>query len=55
VVVETAGLTPEATELANRLADRIATLPDDVVARWLAELRVEPGARPVGTEPKPTE
>jgi transcriptional regulator with XRE-family HTH domain len=55
VVVETAGLTPEATELANRLADRIATLPDDVVARWLADLREEPGARPVGTEPKPTE
>lgn len=39
VVVETAGLSPEATELANRLARRIADLPEEVVARWLAELR----------------
>ena len=42
VVVETAGLSPEATELANRLADRIGTLPEQVVTRWLAELRENP-------------
>ena len=39
VVVETAGLSPEATELANRLAGQIGTLPEQVVTRWLAELR----------------
>ncbi|MGF1610624.1 MAG: helix-turn-helix domain-containing protein [Kiloniellales bacterium] len=39
VVVDTAGLTPEATELANLLAARIASLPEDTVARWLAELK----------------
>ncbi len=43
VVVETAGLSPEATELANRLANRIGTLPEQVVTRWLAELRESPG------------
>ncbi len=42
VVVETAGLSPEATELANRLANRIGTLPEQVVTRWLAELRENP-------------
>jgi signal transduction histidine kinase len=39
LVVETAGLSPEATELANRLAHRIADLPEATVARWLEELR----------------
>jgi transcriptional regulator with XRE-family HTH domain len=32
VVLNTAGLTPEATELANRLADSIRQLPPSVVA-----------------------
>jgi len=53
VVVETAGLTPEATELANRLAGRIATLDEEMVTRWLAELRDSPGTgteRPAVTE-----
>ncbi|MDX1575685.1 MAG: helix-turn-helix transcriptional regulator [Kiloniellales bacterium] len=44
VVVETAGLSPEATELANRLAQQIATLPEEVVARWLAEMRQTPAS-----------
>ena len=48
VVVETAGLTPEATELANRLAGRIGSLPEETVERWLAELRA--GADPAATE-----
>ncbi len=52
VVVETAGLTPEATELANRLAARIATLPEETVSRWLAELRADSAA---GSEPAATE
>ena len=49
VVVETAGLSPEATELANRLAAEIGSLPEEVVRRWLAELRdgpPEPAAGP---------
>jgi len=39
VVVETAGLSPAATELANRLARQIGELPEETVARWLDELR----------------
>jgi len=46
VVVETAGLSPEATELANRLAERIADLDEETVARWLAELREDRAAQP---------
>ncbi len=46
MVVETAGLTPEATELANRLAAQIADLPEEVVVRWLSELRAELAAGP---------
>jgi hypothetical protein len=33
--VDTSGLSPEATELANLLAERISELPEDVVARML--------------------
>lgn len=39
VVVDTAGLSPEATELANLLAERIAALPDDAIRRMLAEVK----------------
>ncbi|NDW04703.1 helix-turn-helix transcriptional regulator [Jiella pacifica] len=38
IVVETAGLSPEATRLANRLAEMIASLDAGEVARVLAEL-----------------
>ena len=58
VVVVTAGLSPEATELANRLASRIGTLPEKVVTRWLAELRESPaqGTKDPGVaRPEPTE
>ena len=43
VVVDTSGLPARATELANLLAERIASLDDDTVDRLLAALR--------GTEP----
>lgn len=43
VVVDTTGLNPAATELANRLARTIRDLPEDVVRRMLAELRETPG------------
>jgi transcriptional regulator with XRE-family HTH domain len=39
IVVDTAGLAPEATELANRLAANIRDLPADTVKRLLAELK----------------
>ena len=55
VVVETAGLTPEATELANRLAGRIAALDEEMVTRWLAELREDPPAETRGAGPDATE
>jgi transcriptional regulator with XRE-family HTH domain len=38
VVIDTAGLSPDRTELANRLALAIADLPDDAVRRMLAVL-----------------
>ena len=39
VTVDTAGLSPEATELANLLAERIGRLPPEAVQRMLAEVR----------------
>ncbi len=39
VVVDTSGLSPEATELANRLAERIADLPDESIRRMLDEVK----------------
>ena len=55
VVVETAGLSPEATELANRLAAEIGSLPEEVVRRWLAELRDGPPDPTTGPTAAPTE
>ncbi len=39
IVVDTAGLAPKATELANRLARRIKDLGEEKLDRLLAELR----------------
>lgn len=39
VVVDTAQLSPEATELANRLAQEIAELPEETVRELLQALR----------------
>jgi transcriptional regulator with XRE-family HTH domain len=41
--VDTAGLSAEATELANRLAEQIHTLPQDTIERMLGELRRHSG------------
>ena len=38
VTVDTSGLSPQATEFANRLAERIAELPEDALARMMAEV-----------------
>ncbi len=40
VVVDTSGLSPEATELANLLAREIATLPPEAVAELLGRLKI---------------
>jgi transcriptional regulator with XRE-family HTH domain len=47
VVIDTAGLSPGATLLANRLARRISALSDDDLARLLAALEgaPRPGAK----------
>ena len=37
VVVDTSGLSPQATEFANRLAEKIADLPEDAIARMMTE------------------
>lgn len=39
VTVDTSGLSPTATEFANRLAAKIHDLPDETLARWLEELQ----------------
>ncbi len=39
VTIDTAGLPPDRTELANRLAESIRTLPDHTVARMLELLQ----------------
>ncbi|MBF0327154.1 helix-turn-helix domain-containing protein [Magnetospirillum moscoviense] len=39
VTIDTAGLSPARTELANRLAETIATLPEDKVATVLELLK----------------
>lgn len=43
VTIDTAGLEPEATELANLLSERIAGLSDDQLARMLAIVRERVG------------
>lgn len=48
VTVDTAGLSPEATELANRLAEQIHELDDDTVRRILDELRLRARERITG-------
>jgi len=39
IIVDTAGLSPEATELANLLAERIRDLPSEAILRMLAEVK----------------
>jgi len=46
VTVDTAGLAPQATELANLLAERIRKLSPAEIERMLAVLRAAPGAPP---------
>ncbi|MFQ5773799.1 MAG: helix-turn-helix domain-containing protein [Kiloniellaceae bacterium] len=39
VVVDTSGLSPRATELANLLAERIADLPEETIEQLLGEMK----------------
>lgn len=51
VVVDTAGLSPAATELANRLAERIGELDEAAIERMLGEVAGDAGPRrPLATE-----
>jgi len=45
IVVDTAGLSPRATELANILAERISELDDDTIDWILAEIRGRLGSK----------
>ena len=45
VTVDTAGLSPEATEFANLLAERIGEMSAEQLRAWLDELRDLPPAR----------
>lgn len=45
VVVDTSGLSPRATQLANLLAARIAGLDDEELSVLIAELERKPGRR----------
>ena len=45
VVVDTAGLSPQATEFANLLAEKIKDLPEETVERLLAEVKGGGAAR----------
>jgi transcriptional regulator with XRE-family HTH domain len=47
ITVDTAGLSPAATELANLLAERIRKLPPDHVERLLGLLKSAPSAPPM--------
>jgi transcriptional regulator with XRE-family HTH domain len=38
VVVDTSGLSPQATEFANLLAEKITELPEDAIQRMMAEV-----------------
>jgi transcriptional regulator with XRE-family HTH domain len=42
VIVDTAGLSPRATELANLLADRIRTLPETVIEEVIMTIESAP-------------
>ncbi len=43
IVVDTAGLSPKATELANLLADKVAELDEETLDWILAEVRLRTG------------
>lgn len=49
VVVDTSGLSPRATELANLLAEKIPALDDATLDRLIADLR---GTRPAAPRPR---
>ena len=47
VVIDTAGLDPLATELANLMADRIAELDNAELEKMIVRLKGRPGGKPV--------
>lgn len=51
VAVDTSGLSPEATEFANRLAEQIGELDEATLHRWLRDLRTRASDN-TGTAPR---
>jgi hypothetical protein len=54
IIVDTAGLAPQATELANLLAERIRKLPPAEIERISAILKAAPGRKPPRRRPAAT-
>jgi len=52
ITVDTAGLSPQATELANLLAERIRNLPPDRTARILELIKSVPATPPRKRRPR---
>ena len=50
VVVDTSGLSPAATELANKLADNIASMSDEEIGRHLSLLEEALAKKPASRE-----
>ena len=50
VVVDTSGLSPAATELANKLADNIASMSDEEIGRHLSLLEEALAQKPASRE-----
>ncbi len=53
-VIDTAGLSPKATELANMLGETIAELDDDTIEWIINEIRGRLGAKKLGDKAGPT-
>ncbi len=53
-VVDTAGLSPKATELANMLGETIGELDDDTIEWIINEIKGRLGARKLGNKAGPT-
>lgn len=53
-VIDTAGLSPQATELANMLGETIAELDDDTIEWIINEIKGRLGAKKLGSKAGPT-
>ncbi len=54
IVVDTSGLSPKATELANLLSETVSELDDDTIEWVMAEIRGRLGTKKLGSKGGPT-